>query len=35
MALTLGISPCPNDTYIFSALVEGRIHLPEGIGPVG
>lgn len=23
--LTLGISPCPNDTYIFEALVHGRV----------
>lgn len=27
-ALTLGFSPCPNDTYIFYALVHGR--LPPG-----
>jgi len=32
MALSLGISPCPNDTYIFSALIEGRVPLPDGIG---
>ncbi len=25
--LTLGISPCPNDTYIFEALVHGRIDM--------
>jgi 1,4-dihydroxy-6-naphthoate synthase len=25
MTLTLGISPCPNDTYIFDALVNGRL----------
>jgi 1,4-dihydroxy-6-naphthoate synthase len=25
MKLTLGISPCPNDTFIFDALVNGRI----------
>jgi 1,4-dihydroxy-6-naphthoate synthase len=25
MTLTLGISPCPNDTFIFDALVNGRI----------
>lgn len=25
MALTLGYSPCPNDTFIFDALVHGRI----------
>ena len=23
--LTLGFSPCPNDTFIFDALVNGRI----------
>ncbi len=34
MALSLGISPCPNDTYIFSALIEGRTPLPDGLGPV-
>lgn len=34
MALHLGISPCPNDTYIFSALVEGRVPLPDGLGPL-
>lgn len=28
--LTLGYSPCPNDTYIFYALVHGRVAL-EGI----
>ncbi len=33
MALTLGISPCPNDTYIFSALIEGRLPLPDDTGP--
>ncbi|HBC79251.1 MAG TPA: 1,4-dihydroxy-6-naphthoate synthase [Bacteroidales bacterium] len=25
MKLTLGFSPCPNDTYIFDAIVNGRI----------
>ena len=25
--LTLGFSPCPNDTYIFNALVHGRVPL--------
>src|SRR5512135_3370014 len=25
MKLTLGFSPCPNDTFIFDALVHGRI----------
>ncbi len=34
MALSLGISPCPNDTYIFSALIGGRIPLPAGFGPL-
>lgn len=29
--LTLGLSPCPNDTYIFSSLLEGRSPLPEGV----
>jgi 1,4-dihydroxy-6-naphthoate synthase len=27
--LTLGISPCPNDTFIFDALVNGRVELGE------
>ena len=27
--LTLGFSPCPNDTFIFDALVNGRIDLGE------
>jgi 1,4-dihydroxy-6-naphthoate synthase len=26
--LTLGYSPCPNDTFIFHALVQGRVPLP-------
>ena len=26
--LTLGYSPCPNDTYIFYALVHGRVAVP-------
>lgn len=34
MALSLGISPCPNDTFIFSALVDGRVPLPAGVGPL-
>lgn len=34
MALKLGISPCPNDTYIFSALIAGRVSLPEGLPPL-
>jgi len=25
MRLTLGFSPCPNDTFIFEALVHGRV----------
>lgn len=25
MKLTLGISPCPNDTYIFDAMIHGKI----------
>ena len=25
--LTLGFSPCPNDTYIFNGLVHGRVDL--------
>lgn len=28
MALTLGISPCPNDTFAFSALVHGQVEGP-------
>ncbi|WP_307831427.1 MqnA/MqnD/SBP family protein, partial [Nitratidesulfovibrio oxamicus] len=28
--LSLGISPCPNDTYIFHALAKGCIPLPCG-----
>lgn len=35
MGLSLGISPCPNDTYIFSALIEGRVTLPGGPGAIG
>ena len=27
MKLSLGFSPCPNDTYIFDALVNNRIEL--------
>ena len=26
--LTIGYSPCPNDTYIFYALVHGRVRVP-------
>lgn len=33
-AVTLGFSPCPNDTYIFNALVHGRIPL-SGFGLAG
>lgn len=25
--LSLGFSPCPNDTYIFNALIHGQVHL--------
>lgn len=28
MKLTLGFSPCPNDTFIFHALVEGIVNVP-------
>ena len=28
MNLTLGFSPCPNDTFVFHALVEGIVPLP-------
>lgn len=31
MKLTLGFSPCPNDTFIFDALVNGKIDT-EGLG---
>ena len=27
--LSLGFSPCPNDTYIFHALVHGRVAMPS------
>jgi 1,4-dihydroxy-6-naphthoate synthase len=27
-SLTLGFSPCPNDTFIFHALLHGRVELP-------
>ena len=27
--LSLGFSPCPNDTFIFYGLVHNRIELPE------
>lgn len=29
MALTLGFSPCPNDTFVFHALVHGLVEGPE------
>ena len=29
MVLTLGFSPCPNDTFIFDALVNKRIETNE------
>ena len=29
MALTLGISPCPNDTFVFSAWVHGQVAGPD------
>jgi 1,4-dihydroxy-6-naphthoate synthase len=32
-ALSLGISPCPNDTFIFHALLSGLAASPEGIQP--
>lgn len=28
MQLSLGFSPCPNDTFIFHALVSGRVSIP-------
>ena len=31
--LTLGFSPCPNDTFIFEALVHGRLADCPGFGP--
>lgn len=31
--LSLGISPCPNDTFIFDALIHGRIPLEHGFTP--
>ena len=27
--LTLGFSPCPNDTFIFDALIHGKIDTEE------
>ena len=32
--LSLGISPCPNDTFIFHALLSGLVPLPETIRPL-
>ena len=29
--LTLGYSPCPNDTFIFYGLIHGKIPTPEGV----
>src|SRR3982750_4283127 len=29
MKLTLGFSPCPNDTFIFDALVNGKIDMGD------
>jgi 1,4-dihydroxy-6-naphthoate synthase len=26
--LTIGYSPCPNDTFIFYALIHGKVHIP-------
>ena len=33
--LRLGISPCPNDTFIFHALVHGLVTLPDGVAGSG
>ncbi len=32
--LTLGISPCPNDTFIFDALIHGKTPSPVSMAPV-
>lgn len=32
-ALRLGFSPCPNDTFIFYALVHGRVESPVPWSP--
>ncbi|MDR1360381.1 MAG: 1,4-dihydroxy-6-naphthoate synthase [Deltaproteobacteria bacterium] len=32
-SLGLGLSPCPNDTYIFDALIHGRIALEDRFSP--
>jgi 1,4-dihydroxy-6-naphthoate synthase len=29
MGLSLGISPCPNDTFAFSAWIHGQVHGPD------
>ena len=31
--LSLGLSPCPNDTYIFHALLHGLVELPFNVRP--
>ncbi len=33
-SLKLGFSPCPNDTFIFYALVHGLVESPVGLEPV-
>ncbi|SDE39358.1 1,4-dihydroxy-6-naphthoate synthase [Thermus arciformis] len=33
-ALSLGYSPCPNDTFIFYALTHGRVETPLPVAPV-
>ncbi len=32
--MKLGFSPCPNDTFIFYALVHGKVPFPEPVEPV-
>lgn len=27
--VTIGYSPCPNDTFIFYALIQGKVHVPD------
>lgn len=34
MTYRLGLSPCPNDTFLFDALLSGGIPFPEPIEPV-
>jgi 1,4-dihydroxy-6-naphthoate synthase len=29
MRLSLAFSPCPNDTFVFHAILAGRVHLPQ------